>query len=64
MSSLDNMSKRLAYFGGPAQIDRMNKDKLKSLKKALWLSYQSATLVTQDDKKFRCLINPNKLNND
>ncbi len=64
MSSLDNMSKRLIYFGGHAQVDRMNKDKLKSLKKALWLSYQSATLVTQDNKKFRCLINPNKLNND
>ena len=64
MSSLNNMSKRLSLMGGRAQIDRMNKDKLRSLKKALWYSYQSATLVTEDEKEFRCLINPNKLNND
>lgn len=64
MSSLDNMSKRLSLMGGRTQIDRMNKDKLRSLKKALWYSYQSATLVTEDEKEFRCLINPNKLNND
>ena len=64
MSSLNNMSKRLSLMGGHAQIDRMNKDKLRSLKKALWYSYQSATLVTEDEKEFRCLINPNKLNND
>lgn len=64
MSSLNNMSKRLAYMGGRAQVDRMNKNKLKTLKKALWYSYQSATLVTEDNREFRCLINPNKLNND
>lgn len=64
MSSLDNMSKRLSLMGGRAQLDRMNKDKLRSLKKALWYSYQSATLVTEDEREFRCLINPNKLNND
>ena len=64
MSSLDNMSKRLTFMGGKAQLARMNKDKLRSLKKALWYSYQSATLVTQEDKEFRCLINPNKINND
>lgn len=64
MSSLDNMSKRLTLMGGKAQLARMNKDKLKSLKKALWYSYQSATLVTQEEKEFRCLINPNKINND
>ena len=51
-------------MGGRAQIDRINKDKIRSLKKALWYSYQSATLVTEDEKEFRCLINPNKLNND
>ena len=64
MSSLNNMSKRLAYMGGRAQVDRMNKNKLRTLKKALWYSYQSATLVTEDNREFRCLINPNKLNND
>ena len=51
MSSLDNMSKRLTFMGGKAQLARMNKDKLRSLKKALWYSYQSATLVKQEDKE-------------
>lgn len=64
MSSLDNMKKRLNFWGGANQLDRMKKDKLRSLKKALYYSYQSATLITEDDKEFKCLMNPNKLNND
>lgn len=64
MSSLDNMKKRLNFFGGGSQLERMNQDKLRSLKKALLYSYQAATYVTEDGKEFRCLMNPNKLNND
>lgn len=35
MSGLDTMSTRLKYAGGNRQVDRMNEDKLRSLKKAL-----------------------------
>ena len=63
MSGLDNLKTRLNYIGGDKQIDRMNADKLKSLKKALLYSYQSATAVLEDGKEFRCLINPDHLKN-
>lgn len=62
--SLNNMKTRLNYNGGAKQIDRMNKDKLKSLKKALFYSYQAATAILSDGREFRCLINPNKLSLD
>ena len=42
----------------------MNLDKLKSLKKALLYSYQSATAQLSDGREFRCLINPDKLKTD
>lgn len=58
------MKTRLNYMGGPLQRDRMNKDKLKSLKKALLYSYQAATVQLSDGREFRCLINPNKLSAD
>lgn len=61
MSSLDNLNIRLNYRGGAKQIDRMNADKLQSLRKALLSSYQAATAVLRDGREFRCLINPNKL---
>lgn len=64
MSSLNNMKMRLAACGGSMQLDRMNAGKLRSLKKALYYSYQSATYVGEDGREFRCLMNPNKLNND
>lgn len=64
MSYLDNMFKRINYYGGKNQVDRINKDKLKSLKKAICTAYQSATVITPEEKEFRCLINPNKINND
>ena len=76
MKGLDNLNKRLQYYGGN-QEQRFIKDKLKSLKKALLYSYQAATAgVFQYDengkiildefgnektKDFRCLINPDKL---
>lgn len=64
MSSLDNMRKRIGLMGGGSQIARMNQDKLRSLKKALYFSYQAATFVGEDGREFKCLMNPNKLNND
>lgn len=64
MSSLNNLSKRLEFYGGGRQVDRMNKDKLRSLKKALYYSYQSATMKLDDNTEYRCLMNPNKLTND
>ena len=63
MSGLDRMTKRLQYYGGNRQIDRMNDDKLRSLKKALLYSYQSATARLSDGREFRCLINPDKIKN-
>lgn len=63
MSIQDNLNKRLAYMGGNAE-GRLQKGKLKSLKKALLYSYQAATAVLQDGRKFRCLMNPSKLKAD
>ena len=64
MSGLDNMQTRINYSGGKRQVDRMNENKLKSLKKALLYSYQSATALLVDGREFRCLINPDKLKNE
>ena len=61
--SLENMKLRLQYQGGNQQ-ERMNKDKLNSLKKALMYSYQAATAKLADGREFRCLINRNKLSLD
>lgn len=60
MSGLYNLNKRLQYQGGNAE-GRLAKDKLRGLKRALIYSYQSATIILQDGREFRCLINPNKL---
>ena len=59
MSIQDNLNKRLAYLGGDAE-GRMRMGKLRSLKKALLYSYQAATAVLQDGRKFKCLMNPDK----
>lgn len=61
--SLENMKIRLRYQGGNQQ-ERMNKDKLRALKKALIYSYQAATAKLEDGREFRCLINRNKLSLD
>lgn len=58
------MKNRINYHGGPTQIERMNADKLRSLKKALLYSYQAATAILSGGREFRCLINPNKLSLD
>lgn len=59
----DNLNMRLQYLGGNQQ-QRMNRDKLQSLRKALLYSYQAATLINETGDEFRCLINPDKLKND
>lgn len=64
MSGLEDMRIRIESQGGKAQIDRMNRDKLNSLKKALLYSYQSATAILKDGREFRCLINPDKIKNE
>ena len=58
------MKLRLDYYGGNRQIDRMGEGKLRSLRKALLYSYQSATAIVNDKQEFRCLINPNKVTMD
>lgn len=63
MSGLNNLNKRLEYWGGRQQ-SRMNEDKLRTLKKAMLYSYQGATAILKDKREFRCLINSNKLSND
>ncbi len=64
MPGIDNLSIRLNYMGGQKAEDRMIKDKLRTLKKALLYSYQAATAILEDGREFRCLINPDKLKND
>ena len=65
---LDNLRLRFNYYGGENQQIRMQKDKLRSLKKSLLYSYQAVTIALVDEnnefseqsKKFRALINPDK----
>ena len=64
MSSLDNLKERLRYRGGARQEDRMNADKLRSLRDALLNSYQAQTAILKDTREFRCLINHDKLKED
>lgn len=62
--SIETLKMRLEYGGGQPQQDRMIKDKLRSLKKALLYSYQGGTAVLKDGRRFRCLMNPDKLRNE
>ena len=59
MSGLEKLKQRLTYYGGN-QWERMNRDKLQSLKRANLYSYQSQTIVLDNGKEFRGLINPDK----
>lgn len=73
ITELENMRKRLNYYGGDRQQSRMINDKLRSLKSALLYSYQAGTMqidnkeYDEDDPEsleyfeFRCLMNPDKL---
>lgn len=73
--SLETMRKRIDYYGGPRQDDRMVNDKTRSLKKALLYSQQAEVITipkmykendedTEKEIKFRCLINKEKQSND
>lgn len=64
MPRIDTLSTRLNYAGGKKADDRMQNDKLRTLKKALLYSYQAETAILEDGREFRCLINPDKLKND
>lgn len=72
MNGLEIMKKRIRYYGDSTSADqwtRMREDKLKSLKKALYYSYQAAIVQEYTYKEdpegpkpyFRCLINHDKL---
>lgn len=55
----------MRIFGGQLQQKRMIRDKRRSLDRALLYSYQSAWIqILGEDKKYRALINPNKLKQD
>ena len=64
MSALDSLKQRINYYGGPVQEQRMNNDKLWSLKRALYYSYQGQTAILEDSREFKCLINHDKLKED
>ena len=64
MSGLTNLNARLSHHGGANQQERMIEDKLKSFLKSLHYSYQAETIELADSRRFRCLINPNKLSMD
>ena len=54
MSGLENLKTRLNYQGGVTAESRFQRDKLKTLKKALIYSYQAETAILSDGRKFRC----------
>ena len=59
------MKTRINYRGGADQQNRMIKDKLESLKRALKYSYQAATVsIDGAENEYKCLINPSKINID
>ena len=64
MSGLDNLKSRLSYQGGIKAEDRFINDKLRTLKKSLLYSYQAETIILEDGREFRCLINKDKLSGD
>lgn len=57
------LKKRLDYTGGSLD-GRIIRDKLLSLKSALYSSYQSGTAILSDGRAFKCLMNPDKLTED
>lgn len=62
-TGLINLRKRIEFSGGSVD-GRLNKDKLLSLQQAIKNSYQSETIILEDGRSFKCLINHNKLNED
>ena len=63
MSGLENLKTRVKYYGVTVE-DRLKTDKLRTLKKALFNSYQAETIILADGREFKCLINSDKLEKD
>ena len=64
---IKNQDIRIKHQGGTLQQDRMIADKLKTLDRAVWYSYQGADVKKSDSTashSVRALINPNKLKPD
>lgn len=59
MSGLDTMKKRMVFDGGDTSDGRIVRGKYLSFKSALNNSYQAEWIIF-DDKRYRCLINPDK----
>jgi len=55
------MSTRINYLGGKSADCRLNKGKLKSMLSSQQNSYQAEWITLNNNKKWRCLINPDKL---
>lgn len=64
MSGLENLKKRLDYQGGSSVESRMEKNRERTLKRALFNSYQAETIVLPDQREFKCAINKSKLTED
>lgn len=60
MSGLNDMKTRVQWLGRTVD-DRFIKNKYDSFRSALRNSYQREWITTEDDKKWLCLINSNKL---
>ena len=66
LTGVQSQETRLKHQGGNSQQDRMIADKRRSLKRALWYSYQGANVKKYEGfaDVVRALINPNKLKPD
>lgn len=62
--SFESMKKRLAYNGGYDQIARINRNKLKSLRRALQADQHSRRIKTPEAECWYGLVNDNKLTAD
>ena len=65
-SDVGGLNANLNHFGGYPQQNRMINDKYRSFKRALFYSYQGAWIdpISQEEKTYRALINPNKVKQD
>lgn len=67
LSGIKNQEIILNHQGGSLQQDRMIADKLRTLDRAVWHSYQGADVIkinSTSNESVRALINPNKLKQD
>lgn len=63
MSGLDRMKQRMEVYDGATADKRLTNNKYRSFISALKYSYQAED-ITFNDKKERCLINPDKIKSD